>query len=177
MPLVLRELAESDEPSFRRAVEEFKVSDPDWAFAFFFDGVTDFPAYVRRMHAWTRGEELPENYVPNTFLVGVVDGGVVGRLSFRHRLNDFLLRIGGHVGYGVVASHRRKGYAREMLKQSFPLVRARGIDRLLLTCDDDNVGSRKVIESCGGVLENTVEVPGQTVLKRRYWISLGTAHP
>jgi predicted acetyltransferase len=108
--------------------------------------------------------------VPGTFLVGVVGDTIVGRLSLRHWLNDKLAAVGGHIGYGVRPSQRRRGYATEMLRRSLPLCAALGIERALVTCDVDNVGSRKVIERCGGELENITDNPEYAVQKRRYWI-------
>jgi predicted acetyltransferase len=169
--LVMRELQVGDREAFLSAVEEFRQSDPGWTFAFHFDPEGDFETYVARLSGWPRGLDLPERFVPNTFLVGVVGEKIVGRLSLRHELNDFLRRIGGHVGYGVVASERRKGYATDMLRQSLPRARRLGLGRLLVTCDDDNLGSRRTIEKCGGVLEDVVpNEPGAG--KRRYWIDL-----
>jgi len=166
--LTLRPLLSTDETAFREAVREFRTSDPDWEFAFYFDENTDFIDYVRKLDAWSRGEELPGHFVPSTYLVAVIGVRIVGRLSLRHRLNAFLAHAGGHVGYGVVPSARRRGYATEILRQSLPLARAVGIGQMLVTCDDDNVGSYKVIEANGGVLENRVRFEGIT--KRRYWI-------
>jgi predicted acetyltransferase len=169
--LIVRELQVGDREALLSAVEEFRQSDPDWVFAFHFDPEGDFETYVARLSGWPRGLALPEGFAPNTFLVGVVGDKIVGRLSLRHELNDSLRRIGGHVGYGVVASERRKGYATEMLRQSLRHARRLGLGRLLVTCDDDNLGSRRTIEKCGGVPDDVVpNEPGAG--KRRYWIAL-----
>ena len=96
---------------------------------------------------------------------------IIGRASIRYALTDYLLKYDGHIGYAVAPEHRRRGYATEILRQSLALLAARGIDRALVTCDDDNVGSYRTIEACGGVLENTIDGP-DGVLKRRYRIDL-----
>lgn len=169
--LEIRRPVLSDEHAFRIAVADFKARDPDWTFAFHFDEKTDFAQYVQRVKDWSEGKDLGE-FVPNTFLVAVVEGKIVGRVSLRHELNAFLLREGGHIGYGVVPSERRKGYAKEMLRQTLPIARKLGLTRVLLTCDDNNEGSARTIEAHGGILENKILDPGMTVAKRRYWIDL-----
>lgn len=84
-------------------------------------------------------------------------------------LNDFFAREGGHVGYGVAPQYRRKGYALEILRQAINVARAEGVERVLVTCTEDNVGSRNVIERNGGVLESIVTAEDGRSL-RRYWI-------
>jgi predicted acetyltransferase len=170
--VALRELTEGDEAAFLNAVAEFEATDPDWEFAFHFDEAAraDFRGYVGRLRRWSRGADLPAGWVPNTFLVGAAGDRIAGRLSLRHQLDDFLREVGGHVGFGVVASCRRRGYATAMLRQSFPLARDLGIDRLLVTCDETNLASRAVIERCGGILEDTR--PRDDGITRRYWIAL-----
>ena len=81
----------------------------------------------------------------------------------------FLAERGGHIGYGVLPRHRRQGYATEILRQSLIIARAAGVDRVLVTCDEDNVGSRAVIESSGGVLDSIVTVDGKRPVLR-FWI-------
>ena len=82
--------------------------------------------------------------------------------------NEYLLAEGGHIGYAVRPGHRRLGYATEILRQSLVVARAGGVQQILVTCDDDNVGSAKAIEANGGLLENIVDIDG--VPMRRYWI-------
>ena len=104
-----------------------------------------------------------------TFLAAVVAGQVVGRTSIRHSLNEILAREGGHIGYSVLRDYRRRGYATEILRQSIVIARAVGADRVLVTCDDDNIGSATVIERCGGVIDSvTTSEDGRLV--RRYWV-------
>jgi predicted acetyltransferase len=89
----------------------------------------------------------------------------------RHALNDDLRRNGGHVGYAVRPAHRRRGYATEILRQSLVVLRALGVERVLVTCDDDNIGSATVIERCGGVLQDVVPAAAADATPiRRYWI-------
>jgi predicted acetyltransferase len=106
----------------------------------------------------------PVEHVPCTTLWWVEGDDYLGRLAIRHRLTDFLLEVGGHIGYDVRPTRRREGHATAMLEQSLPWARDLGIDSALVTCDVDNVGSIRVIENAGGVLE---DVRGT---KRRYWV-------
>lgn len=115
-----------------------------------------------------RGAQLSA-YVPSTFFFAFAGPRIVGRVSIRHELNEFLLRIGGHIGYTVVPEFRRQGYATEILRQSLEIVRRRfGLSRVLVTCDDDNIGSIRTIEKNGGVLESVVAGPALNKPKRRY---------
>lgn len=91
---------------------------------------------------------------------------LVGFLAVRHSLNDWLLEEGGHIGYSVRPSRRREGHARRALGLALDRAGELGIDRVLLTCDEDNVGSRRTIEGAGGAYEDTRNG------KRRYWIDL-----
>lgn len=126
--------------------------------------------FMEQVDAEQRGEDLPEGWVPGTFLVADVAGTIVGRTSIRHEFNEFLRTVGGHIGYGVLPGFRGRGYATEILRQSLPVAREVGIRRALVTCDDDNVASARVIEKCGGRLDSVVPGPyGRP--KRRYWIS------
>lgn len=108
--------------------------------------------------------ELPPDLVHQTMLWFVEGDEWLGRLSIRHRLTPPLLELGGHIGYVVRPSARRKGYATQMLVQSLPCAAELGIDPALVTCDNDNHASRKVIQAAGGELED--ERHG----KLRFWV-------
>ncbi|MCG8553451.1 MAG: GNAT family N-acetyltransferase [Desulfobacterales bacterium] len=170
--LKLRGLRPEDEASFNNAIAAFKNETPPFEFAFDFDESIPFAEYINKLEGWALGRGLPDKFVPNTFLVGVVKEQVVGRLSIRHHLNDFLESIGGHIGYGVVKSYRRQGYGTEMLKQAIPICSSLGIRKALITCDTDNWGSRRLIEKCGGIFENTTNDPQLKIQKQRYWIDI-----
>ncbi|MBR5969669.1 MAG: GNAT family N-acetyltransferase, partial [Lachnospiraceae bacterium] len=77
---------------------------------------------------------------------------------------------GGHIGYSVCHSERRKGYATEMLRMILPVCRNLGLERILVTCLEGNEGSRKTILHNGGVYEKTVHEPKENVRLKRYWI-------
>lgn len=141
----------------------------DFPFGLGYSFDMNFDDYIKQLEDHRAGVNLPERFVPSTFLVAEVDGELVGRTSIRHGLNEFLLHRGGHIGYGVLSEHRRRGYATEILRQSLIIARSIGIDRALVTCDDDNIGSIKAIESCGGQLENIV-TSEEHAAWRRYWI-------
>ncbi|WP_121250858.1 GNAT family N-acetyltransferase [Nocardioides ferulae] len=166
--LRLRPLRLDDEPEAVRAHDELAVDGFD--FLQLWQPGDDWASLVERYAAIRCGRDLPERFVPSSFLVAEVGGVLVGRVSVRHELNDWLARFGGHIGYAVRPGHRRRGHATEMLRQSLVVARAVGVDRALVTCDDDNLASAATIERCGGVLDSVVDVDGAEVKKRRYWI-------
>ncbi|MFE9694563.1 GNAT family N-acetyltransferase [Micromonospora sp. NPDC005806] len=101
----------------------------------------------------------------------IVEGDrVLGGIALRHELNDYLLRIGGHIGYGIRPSARRRGLATWALGRMLGEARALDLDRVLVTCEAGNVASAKTIERHGGVLEDVRDTELGTV--RRYWIKL-----
>lgn len=97
-------------------------------------------------------------------------GEVLGAVNIRHRLNEHLLKIGGHIGIGIRPSARRLGYGTRMLEMAMGKAKELGIERLLLTCDEHNDAARKLIEKCGGMLENKTFFSGKMIC--RYWIDV-----
>ena len=96
----------------------------------------------------------------------------MGRISIHHELNDALRVEGGHIGYDTVPSVRGRGVATEMLRQALPVARALGLREVLITCDDTNAASIRVIEKNGGSLRDTRALASDRPLKRYYWIAL-----
>ena len=92
--------------------------------------------------------------------------------QIRHYFNAYLEKYGGHIGYSVAPSERRKGYASQMLKLALPKCKELGIDKVLITCIEDNIGSRKTILANGGVYESSVYEPDEKINLERYWIDL-----
>jgi predicted acetyltransferase len=122
------------------------LSDPD----------TARPAgWVTTTHLWMLADDTGEEVV-------------VGRISLRHALTPWLLEVGGHIGYAVRPTARRRGHATAALALMLDVAAERGIDPALVTCDDDNIPSRKVIEANGGVLEDVRNT------KMRFWIATGS---
>ena len=117
-------------------------------------------------------ETVREGLVPSTTYIAISsnDDRLLGMIDIRHRLNDYLLNFGGHIGYSVRKSDRQKGYATEMLALALKECKKMGMKRILLTCDKDNIASAKTILSNGGILENEVE-EGDTITQR-YWINI-----
>lgn len=126
----------------------------------------------------TPGAVLPEGHVPCDYFWITEGEQVVGFLSFRRELNDYLRRLGGHIGYSVVPSRRREGIVREALRLVLRRAQTAGYERVMLTCDDDNLGSIRTIEGAGGELEDVIDAPeaGQPRV-RRYWIDISGARP
>lgn len=130
-----------------------------------------FSAWVERLrHQSDTAIPVKEGWVHATYWWVVEGDSYLGAISLRHYLNDFLLEVGGHIGYGIRPSARRRGHATWALGAVLPEARSLGLDRVLVTCDNDNVGSARTIEGNGGVIEDVRNT--EWGLKRRYWINL-----
>lgn len=162
-----------------RGLRELKEEGLPWFAGLDLDALaSDFPAWVaERLADAHRPTALG---VPRTHAWAVVGEGTdawfVGRLAVQHALTDALRVEGGHVGYDTVPSARRRGFASEMLRQGLGLARGLGLDEVLVTCDDGNAASIRVIEKNGGVLAEKRLVGGDR-LKRHYWIPLAGVSP
>jgi len=136
--------------------------------------LTDFPAYLRRV-ADGRAKVQPAGRVPGTEYWLEDFGRILACVRLRFQLTGELEQEGGHVGYDVRPSMRRLGYGTQLLRLALLVLRERGIRRVRITCDDDNIGSIRTIENNGGVLEDVVSGPDLDGPKRRYWIDARVA--
>lgn len=132
-----------------------------------------FEGLVAKLQDWKRGKQLPRGWVRSTVYYLVRnDGTILGKSSLRHLLNDFLRTIGGHIGYLIRSDQRRKGYGTVILRLTLEKAHQLGLRQVLVTCDEDNLASAKIIEANGGLLKDMYQDKDLPVPKRRYWIEL-----
>ena len=130
--------------------------------------------YIKICAEYEDPTTVPSHLVPATqfFFIRKSDNKLVGMIQIRHRFNDYLEKYAGHIGYSVRPSERRKGYAKEMLRMTLPFCREIGIDKVMITCIDGNIGSEKTILANGGVYEYTIHEPNENKDLKRFWITL-----
>ena len=169
--MILREIQLEDEPVALLANEELK--EDNFTFLLMYKPGLKWEDFMK-LHEDTKNGLVDDGKVAATFLFAVDNGEIVGRVSIRHALNDFLFNYGGHIGYAVRPKFRRNGYATEILRQALEYCRGLGLEKVLVTCNDTNEPSAKTIEKCGGKLENKVieQIESGERLVRRYWIDL-----
>lgn len=162
------ELTEELRSEFLSMAEEWRAAGDDR----YAEALRDFDSHLRTLRDAARGIGLAPDRVPYTMCWLLAGGRIFGRSVLRHHLNALLEREGGHIGYEVRPSERRKGYGTLILRLMLEKARGHGLARVLVTCDADNIGSAKIIEKNGG------EFDGQSVSERtgkfvsRYWITL-----
>lgn len=130
----------------------------------------DFDQYVQDL--LDREHTPPSGWIKDTIYWAMIDDQMVGRISLRHELNDFLRKIGGHIGYIVRPSFRGQGIATEMLRQVLLTKKAKEIGKVLLTCDENNLASQKTILKNNGVFTQLLDVGPERPRKKHFWISL-----
>ncbi|WP_379128578.1 GNAT family N-acetyltransferase [Paenibacillus sp. sgz500958] len=131
---------------------------------------SDFEDMLKFLGNTETAVDLPEGWVPSTtsWLVDS-DDNVVGAVNIRHSLNNELMNRGGHIGYGIRPSARRRGYATELLKQSLQITKELGISRVLVVCDAVNIASERTIRNNGGIEDIPYTEEDGNVIKR-FWI-------
>lgn len=164
--LALRALQQADEAAAEAA--HTRMSAEGFTFLLYRDRVDTFREYLDLLQRQHAGGDARPGQVRESFLIAEVNGQIVGRVSIRHELNDHLKRRGGHIGFGVLPEHRRRGYATTIFRRSLDILAAEGLTTALVTCDDDNLPSIATIERCGGQLAERANIDG--VLVRRYHV-------
>ncbi|HWY78935.1 MAG TPA: GNAT family N-acetyltransferase [Candidatus Sulfotelmatobacter sp.] len=131
-----------------------------------------FEEFVKNKIEETKGLHLPKGWVPATELWLIDNEEFIGWVNIRHSLTEHLFKIGGHIGYWIRPSKRNMGYGKMILQLAILESKKLRITNILITCDDTNLGSRRIIEANGGILENIVDNGIENPKKRRYWIKV-----
>lgn len=132
---------------------------------------TNFPLMLEKLDGFSKGIGVEKNHVEHSTYWLVDNNRVIGAVNIRHRLNDYLKKFDGHIGGGIRPSDRLKGYATTMLSLSLEITREMGMNKVLITCNKDNISSEKTIIKNGGVFESE-EIESDGNIVRRFWIEL-----
>lgn len=158
---------------FTNMVNDFNANNEETFNSEYFNTNFNFEAYIKDLNDLSKGIGLPEGYVPSTewWLINN-NNDILGTVRLRYELGERNYQEGGHIGYDISPRYRRKGYGKIILKLVLNKARELGLKKVLITCDFDNIGSKKIIEYNGGKLEKTIisKETGKNVL--RYWIEL-----
>ena len=174
MSLKLIKLTKEYEAALADMIDEWKrdqeinhTNHSPWSI--FKNDYHNFDYYLDHLEIKSEGDgKVPDSVF---FLLDEDRNRLLGAVDIRHYLNEHLLREGGHIGDGIRPSERRKGYATEMIRLALIECKKLGINKVLMTCDKDNIGSAKSIINNGGILENEF-VNSDGEIEQRYWITL-----
>lgn len=134
--------------------------------------IEDFSAFMHNLELHAKGIDLPPGRVQSTTFWLACHHHIIGRSTLRHRLTPELEKEGGHIGYDIRPSERRKGYGTLILKLTLEKAKAMGMSRVLVTCDADNLGSARIIEKNSGRLQGQVISDKSGKVISQYWIEL-----
>ena len=136
------------------------------------DKLSSIEDWLEELNKRSCEDTVPKGLVPSSTYLAVreKDNYIVGMIDIRHYLNEYLTQVGGHIGYGVRKTERNKGYAKQMLKLALEKCKELKIKKVLITCDEDNIASEKVILSANAKLEDIRNIDGEN--KKRFWIDL-----
>ncbi len=159
------------ETNYLDLVEDWKTNDGENLPWYLNIAKEDFPATVEKLNNMSKGIGIEDQYVENTtyWLVNR-ENKILGILNIRHRLNEWFLKYAGQIGYGIRPGERRKGYATEILRLALVVCREMGMEKVLVCCNNDNIGSMKTILRNGGIFDSEGEYNGRPI--NRYWIHL-----
>lgn len=134
----------------------------------------DVGQWLKRNELFSNAKTVPVTFVRSIQYIYVdeTEGEIIGMIQLRCALNEYLKNYGGHIGYSIRPSARRKGYGKAMLQACLEKARKEGLTEVLITCDPENQGSRQVILSCGGVFQETVYQATEERYYEKYWITL-----
>lgn len=166
MEYELKELSLNDSKDIYEMIQEIGPGENGFGNSGYHVEYNSFSDYLLKHHKISNGIDLHSEYVPQTMFWFYVNHRPVGIGKLRHYLNDALMKKGGHIGYAIRPSERGKGYGNLILKELLKKAKEIGVEKALLTVDEKNIYSRRVIENNNGVLENIVED------SCRYWINL-----
>lgn len=169
--LKLIEPAVSLEKEYKEMLNEWHVTgEPMVPFVLEYE-ITDFKKFVEQLNGFKNGIGIPDTFVPHsTFWLVNESNKILGVVNIRHKLNDKLLLEGGHIGYGIRPSQRRKGYATKILELALEETKKLGITKALVTCDKDNTASEKTILKNKGIFYRETIFEGK--IKLSYWINI-----
>ena len=169
--IYLEQISLKHKDDIYRIKEEYDKNNEDYNGAFFIKEFDSYEELIEKLNNYAKGIIDISGYVPYTCYVAVTgEGKIVGLGSLRHELNDYLTKFGGHIGYSVIPSERKKGYGTKILELLLREAKKKSINDVLVTCGSDNIGSSKVIENNKGLLENKIEHDNKITC--RYWIKL-----
>lgn len=162
-----RRLTMNDKVAFEEYMREWNNPEEIVPTATNYSRYSSFEDMIEKLDMGESGQD----WVKNTTFFYFIDGVIIGAANIRHKLTKDLLNTGGHIGYGVARSYRGQGYATKILQESLAFARSVGIEKALITCDEDNIASSRVIIKNGG-LEDKPYLQSDGIKSRRFWIDI-----
>lgn len=173
MKLYLKKPSAEEEQEWKNYIKEFRKIDINATPLGYYENI-DYKDWLMKIENENKGINMEEGRVPSTVFFLMNDGNkILGHISIRHNIdNAFLKLYGGHIGYGIRPSERNKGYGTIMLHLALIKCKELGLEDVMITCKDNNVGSYKIIENNYGIQKDLIYIKEENSYFRRYWINI-----
>lgn len=173
MKLYLKKPSTEEEQEWKNYIKEFRKIDINATPLGYYENI-DYKDWLIKIENENKGINMEEGRVPSTVFFLMNDGNkILGHISIRHNIDNVFLKLyGGHIGYGIRPSERNKGYGTIMLHLALVKCKELGLEDVMITCKDNNVGSYKTIENNYGIQKDLIYIKEENSYFRRYWINI-----